>query len=108
MKWIGIISLAVVFLAFNISAYAAEWNAAEHNYHTGNYCSRMPQRAESSDTPDCQNCSGATSYSCCCDTCNQYLDECLNVDLLSKETCKRIKTNCEHDCNTFLSNQPSK
>ncbi len=106
MKWIIRISLTVVMLALNISAYAEDWKAAEHDYHVGK-CSRIKERAQKTDTLDCQNYSGRTAYSCCCDVCDDYSRECLK-NKLSSETCAKIKTNCQHDCNGFLSSQSPK
>jgi hypothetical protein len=105
MRWIVGVSLIIVMLAYNISAYAVVWNAAEHDYHVIMCSKRQKQQSRKTDTPDCQNYNGGTAYSCCCDICDDYLRECLNVNKLSQETCAGIKTKCEHDCNGFLSNQ---
>ena len=105
MKWVASILLTVVMLVFNVQAHADDWwNADEHAYHISN-CKNMRQHAAISDTPSCQNYMGGTSYSCCCDICNEYFIECRDEKNLPKETCERIKTKCENDCNTFLSNQ---
>jgi hypothetical protein len=104
MKWIVGISLTIGMLAYNNSAHADGWNAAEHDYHVKMCSKRQKQRARTTDTPNCQNYNGGTAYSCCCDICDDYLRECLNMKL-SKETCAGIKTKCEHDCNGFLSNE---
>lgn len=99
MKLIARISLTVAMLAFNISAYA-DWNAAEHDYHVSS-CSRIKQRAQKTDTPDCQDYSGRTAYRCCCDICDDYSRECLK-NRLSAETCAKVKANCQRDCNGFF------
>jgi hypothetical protein len=105
MRWTVGISLIVVMLTFNISVNAGSWNATEHDYHVTMCSKRYQKRAGKTDTPNCQNYSGGTAYSCCCDICDDYLRECLNISKLSKETCAGIKTKCEQDCNGFLSNQ---
>jgi|GEM_PF-6769457 len=107
MKWTVGIFLTAVMLAFNISAYADDWNASEHDYHISN-CKNMRQRAAATDAPSCQNYGSGTAYGCCCDTCNEYLTECRNEKNLPKATCERIKTKCENDCNSFLSSQSPK
>lgn len=104
MKWTVSIFLTVFMLTFKISAYADDWNFNEHDYHVSN-CKKMRQRAAITDTPNCQNYWGGTAYSCCCDICNEYLTECRDEKNLPKVTCERIKTECEHDCNSFLSIQ---
>ena len=106
MKSIVGISLTAAMTAIAISAYAYDWKPAEHDYHVGK-CSRIKQHAQKTDTPDCQNYSGPTAYRCCCDICDDYSKECLN-NKLSSETCAKIKTNCQHDCNGFLSSQSPK
>jgi hypothetical protein len=104
MKWILEVSLTVALLAINVSAYAASWSYEDHDYHMV-YCGKWKLQAMDSDAPNCQNYSGATSYSCCCTTCNDYLDECLHQKGLPQATCDRVKTKCEQDCNGFLSKQ---
>lgn len=102
MKWIAGISLAVIMLMFNIPARAGSgWNAAEHDYHVSS-CRNARQRAGANDTPNCQNCKSGTAYGCCCDTCDNYFKEC-REKTLPQDICERIKTNCQRDCNAFVS-----
>ncbi len=102
MNWIAGISLVVVMLMFNIPALAgAGWNAAEHDYHV-NLCSHKRQRAGASDAPNCQNNKAGTAYGCCCETCDSYFEECRGKSL-PQDSCERIKTNCQRDCNVFVS-----
>jgi hypothetical protein len=103
MKWILGISLAVVILTLDVSAYAG-WNYEEHDYHV-NMCSRMRLRAWATDTPNCENHRSGTSYDCCCDTCDTYLKECLDKEKLPQATCEGIRVKCARDCNVFASSQ---
>ena len=100
MKWILGLSLAVVMLMFNIPAHAESgWNAADHDYHLIG-CGHMRQRAGANDAPNCQSYKVGTAYGCCCNTCDNYLAECERS--LPQDICERVKTNCQHDCSTFV------
>jgi len=104
MKWIAGICMTVALLTFTISAYADYWNYEDHDYHIG-YCGKLRIKSSPTDTPDCQSYKGDTSYSCCCTTCNDYVEECLDKKGLPKLTCERVKHRCQQDCNDFLSTQ---
>jgi hypothetical protein len=102
MKWIAGIFLVVIMLVFNIPARAdSGWKAAEHDYHVTS-CSHARQRAGANDAPNCQSYKSGTAYDCCCGTCDSYFREC-REQTLPQDMCERIKTNCQRDCNVFVS-----
>lgn len=101
MKWVVGMSL-VIMLMLNMPARAgAAWNAEEHDYHV-NSCSHARQRAGANDTPNCKAYKSGTAYGCCCDTCDNYFNDC-REKTLRQDMCERIKTNCQRDCNVFVS-----